>query len=85
MPPPDEVKLGPLTRTVLDKAEWRASSQSPAFQVWADEAEQIFAFLEAQGVVDRFLPRLCARAREKTAAMAEARAGFKLPTASKSP
>jgi len=76
MPPPDEVTLGPLTRTVLDKAEWRGSSQYPASQVWADEAEQIFAFLEAQGVFDRFLPRLCAREREKTAAMAEARAGF---------
>jgi hypothetical protein len=76
MPPPDEVNLGPLTRTVLDRAAWRAESQYPAFQVWADEAERLFAFLEAQGAFDRFLPRLCAREREKTAALAEARAGF---------
>jgi hypothetical protein len=44
--------------------------------VWADEAERLFAFLQAQGVFEQFLPRLCAREREKTAALAEARAGF---------
>ena len=76
MPPPDKVKLGPLTRAILDKAEWRESSKYPAFQEWADEAERLFAFLQAQGIFERFLPRLCAREREKTAAMAEARAGF---------
>ncbi|MDP2605534.1 MAG: hypothetical protein Q8S00_23580 [Deltaproteobacteria bacterium] len=76
MPPPAEVKLGPLTRTVLDGAVWRDESKYPAFQVWADEAERLFAFLEAQGVFKRFLPRLRAREREKTAALAEARAGF---------
>ena len=76
MPPPDEVKLGPLTRTVLDGAVWRAESPYPASQVWADEAERLFAFLETQCVFDRFLSRLRAREREKTAALAEARAGF---------
>lgn len=76
MPPPDEVTLGPLTRTVLDGAVWREMSKYPAFQVWADEAERLFAFLEAQGVFETFLPRLRAREREKTAALAEARAGF---------
>lgn len=76
MPPPDEVKLGPLTRTVLNGAVWRDKSKYPAFQEWADEAERVFAFLEAEGVFERFLPRLRAREREKTAALAEARAGF---------
>lgn len=76
MPPPEEVKLGPLTRTVLDGAFWRAKSQYPASQVWADEAERLFAFLVTQCVFDRFLPRLRAREREKTAALAEARVGF---------
>jgi hypothetical protein len=76
MPAPDEVILGPLTRLVVGNAKWRESSQYPAFQVWADEAERLFAFLEAQSMFERFLPRLCAREREKTAAMAEARTGF---------
>lgn len=76
VPPPDDVNLGPLTRTVLDGAVWREESKYPAFQVWADEAERLFAFLEAQGVFQQFLPRLRAREREKTAALAEARAGF---------
>ena len=76
MPPPDEVRLGPLTRTVLERAVWREYSEYPASQVWADEAERLFTFLTAQDVFQRFLTRLCAREREKTAAIAEARAGF---------
>jgi hypothetical protein len=76
MPPPKDVKLGPLTRTVLNGAFYREKSAYPAFQVWADEAERLFAFLVAQGMFERFLPRLRAREREKTAALAEARAGF---------
>lgn len=76
MPPPDDVNLGPLTRMVVHRAEWRESSQYPASQAWADEAERLLAFLQAQDVLGRFLPRLCAREREKTAALAEARAAF---------
>lgn len=76
MPRPQDVKLGPLTRAVVEGAIWREESEYPAFQVWADEAESLLAFLVAQGVFERFLPRLRAREREKTAALAEARAGF---------
>jgi hypothetical protein len=68
--------VGPLTRTVLDGAAWREESLYPATQVWADKAERIFAFLETQQVFPQFLTRLRAREREKTAALAEARAGF---------
>ena len=73
MAPPNEVNLGTLTRTVLDGAVWREESKYPASQFWADEAERLFAFLESQGAFERFLPRLRAREREKTAALAEAR------------
>jgi hypothetical protein len=58
MPPPHDVNLGPLTRTVLDGAVWREESLYPATQVWADEAERIFAFLETQRVFPQFLTRL---------------------------
>lgn len=74
MPPPDEVKLGPLTSTVLDGAVWREMSQFPASQVWADEVERILCFLQARDVFDHFLPRL--RAREREGALAEGRAAF---------
>ena len=74
MPPPDEVRLGPLTSTVLDGAVWRDGSQFPAFQVWADEVERVLSFLQARGVFARFLPRL--RAREREGALAEGRAAF---------
>lgn len=76
MPPPSDVNLGTLTRTVLDGAVWREQSQYPATQVWADEAERLFSFLVTQGVFERFLPRFRAREREKNGALAEVRTGF---------
>lgn len=74
MPPPSDVNLGSLTRSVLDGAVWRNESVFPAFQAWADEVECVLSFLAAQGIFDRFLKRL--RAREYEGALAEARAGF---------
>lgn len=76
MPPPREVSLGHMTQIVLDGAVWQQASEYPASQVWADEAERLFAFLETQQMFHRFLPRLRAREREMTSALAEARAGF---------
>ena len=76
MPPPDDVNLGSLTRTMLDRAAWRMASVFPATQNWADEVERILCFLDVQGVLDSFLPRLCARENERDGAMAEARTGF---------
>jgi hypothetical protein len=74
MPPPDDVILGPLTRTVLDGAVWRDASVFPAFQDWADEVEGVLSFLESQRKFETFLPRL--RARERDGAFAEARVAF---------
>ena len=76
MPPPDGVRLGPLTRAVLDGAVWRDASAFPAFQSWADEVERVLCFLEVQQMFKRFLPRLRARESERDGALAEARTGF---------
>lgn len=74
MPPPKHVRLGAMTRTILDGAALRDKDEFPAHQAWADEVERVLAFLESQGQFVRFLPRL--RAKERNAALAEARAGF---------
>lgn len=74
MPPPINVKLGTLTRAILDGAVWREKHPFPAHQAWADEIERVLAFLEMQGQFGRFQSRL--RAWERDGAMAEARAGF---------
>jgi hypothetical protein len=76
MPPPDDVNIGTLTRSMLDRAAWRAESVFPATQNWADEVERILCFLDVQGVLDDLFPRLCARESERDGALAEARAGF---------
>ena len=74
MPPP-HVNLGPLARTVLDRAPWRNTNEFPSNQVWADEFERVLAFLHSQGVFeDRFLSRLSAN--EWEGALTEARAAF---------
>lgn len=74
MPPPSSIRLGPITRTVLNSSCWSANSVFPATQNWADEVERVLSFLEAQAVLDRFFPRLVAR--EWGGALAEARTGF---------
>ena len=74
MPPPSSVRLGSITRSVLNRSCWSANSVFPATQDWADEVERVLSFLEAQTVLDDFLPRLAAR--EWEGALAEARAGF---------
>ena len=74
MPPPDDVKLGPRTRIIVDGAVWREKHPFPAHQAWANEIEKVLAFLEAQDQFTRFKSRLCAW--ERDGAMAEARAGF---------
>jgi hypothetical protein len=61
---------------MLDRSTWRTESVFPASQNWADEVERVLCFLDAQGVLDKFLPRLCARETERDGALAEARAAF---------
>jgi len=74
MPPPDDVQLGPLTRALLARATWRDKTEYPAHQAWADECEQLLTFLEAECVLDQFLPRLSNN--EWEGALAEARTAF---------
>jgi len=74
MPPPADVHLGPRTRMLINRSVWSASSVFPSGQEWADDTERILGFLEAQGVLDAFLPRLLAR--EWEGAFAEARVGY---------
>jgi hypothetical protein len=58
MPPPHDVKLGPISRALLARATWKDKTEYPAHQCWADELEQLLSFLEAEGVLDHFMPRL---------------------------
>ena len=59
---------------LIDRSAWSASSVFPSGQEWADDTERILGFLEAQGVLETFLPRLLAR--EWEGAFAEARVGY---------
>ena len=68
------VELGPITRAILARSSWTESSEFPAHQSWADEVERVFSFLSAEGVLNRFLPRLTTR--EWEGALAESRAAF---------
>jgi hypothetical protein len=74
--PRDDVTLGSLTRVMLGRASWGAESAFPSTQKWADEVERVLRFLDVQGVLDGFLPRLCGREAERDGALAEARMGF---------
>jgi hypothetical protein len=76
MPPPDDVQLGSLTRSMLDGATWRDHSVFPASQNWADEVERVLCFLTSQGMFGHFLPRLRARESERDGALAEVRTAF---------
>lgn len=76
MTAPRDVQLGPMTRSMLEGATWQQSSEFPAHQNWADDIERVLCFLVAQGVFERFLPRLRARETERDGALAEARTGF---------
>lgn len=69
-----EVMIGPLTKKVLGGSVDCSRYHFLASQAWAGDFEEIIGFLNAQGVLDRFLPRL--RARERPGAIAEARTGM---------
>ena len=56
---------------LLARATWREKTEYPAHQAWADECEQLLTCLEAEGVLDQFLPRLSNN--EWEGALAEAR------------
>lgn len=78
MAPSDDVNLGPRTKDLLARSTWSQANPYPAHQSWADECEQLLAFLDGEGVFNQFLPRISAN--EWEGALAEARSAFYLKT-----
>jgi hypothetical protein len=71
---PRNVKTGPLSRCVSNGAEW--DDGYPVYQVYADELERLCTYLDQEGKLERFRPRLRARNRERDSALNEIRVAF---------
>jgi len=74
MSAPNHVTLGPLSAEVFEESVLRDKDDFPASQAWSDEIETLLVFLKKENQLGRFTPRL--RARERDAALAEARAAY---------
>jgi hypothetical protein len=75
--PPERIRIGPLSRYVLERAEWLGEDDFPASQEWADELERLLCHLQVQGRLDLLLPRLTAMdGKHRDSALAEARVSF---------
>jgi len=71
-----DIKLGPLMRTMADGACWISQDDYPAGQAWTDEGERILSHLQIHGRLEKALPNLRADKRHRDAAMAEARIAY---------
>ena len=67
------VTLGPLTSRLKNIAAW--TDQYPAGQDFADESEVLLAYLDSQGALSRYLPRLRAKSQQRDEAINEIRVG----------
>lgn len=77
MAPPKEVKLGRLTGSIVAGAHWLNQDEFPAHQQWADDVEAVLGFLESEGKLADFFPRLNRQnAEHRGAALAEARVAY---------
>src|ERR1700722_10159180 len=78
--PPATVRLGPLTQQLLSGARWNGQDQFPAWQVWADDVEQVLNFLEAEGRLPAFMAVIqkVKTPQHRDACLAEARGSFQL-------
>jgi hypothetical protein len=78
--PPDSVRLGPQTQQLLSGARWSGADEFPASQVWADDVEEVLAFLQQEGRLDAFLAvtRKVATPQHRDSCLAEARGAFHL-------
>jgi hypothetical protein len=76
--PPSDVRLGPLTLSVLNGARWKGQDQYPAFQVYADECEALLEFAKAQEQFERYFADLTASRRQRDAALGELRVAYHL-------
>ena len=73
------INLGPLFRTVADSAKWRDDKAEECFssaQYMADELERYLQFAIAQGVFERFLPRLREESSHRDGAFNELATAF---------
>src|SRR5439155_7842435 len=55
-------------------ASWR--DEYPAWQDWADECESLLTFLSDGGALERFWPRLCAKAQQRDETINEIRVAY---------
>ena len=74
--PPQYVKLGVLTSTIMDRAEWRGEDEFPSSQLWSDEVERVLSFAHSQEQFGRYLPDLRGRRSQRDSALAELRVAF---------
>jgi hypothetical protein len=78
--PPAYVRIGALTQQLLSGARWRGLDQFPAWQIWADDVEQVLRFLQAEGRLAEFLTMIqgVRTPQHRNACLAEARVAFHL-------
>jgi len=74
------VRLGPLTQQLLSTAKWQGTDQFPAFQIWADDVEEILVFLHKENRLAAFLSdiRTVQTPQHRDARLAEGRVAFYL-------
>jgi hypothetical protein len=78
--PPAAVRLGPLTQQLLGGAKWQGADGFPAWQIWADDVEEVLAFLSKENRLQAFVSDVqkVQTPRHRDALLAEARAAFHL-------
>jgi hypothetical protein len=75
---PTSVHRGPLTELLLKDARWYNLDSFPAWQVWANDVEEVLTFLQAEGRLDVFLKDIknLETPQHRDARLAEARGAF---------
>ncbi len=76
--PPQDVRLGTLTSTIMDGAQWRGEDEFPSSQLWSDEVERVLSFALSQEQFGQYLPHLRGRENQRVSALAELRVAFYL-------
>lgn len=78
--PPKEVRLGQLTQQLLGGARWQGADEFPAWQVWADDVEQVLTFLQQESRLEAFFStaKNVQTPQHRDACLAEARGAFHL-------
>lgn len=74
--PPDNVRIGPLTATAMDRARWRGQNEFPSSQHLADEVERVLSFATTQAQFARYLGPLRGSKSQFDSALLELRVAF---------